>query len=48
VSNINHSGKLGDGTIGKYNATTGEAIDANFITGVLNAGFIAVKSPKSR
>ena len=38
----------GAGYIGKYNATTGATIDASFITELLNAGCIAVKSPKSR
>jgi hypothetical protein len=36
----------GAGYIGKYNANTGAKIDPNFITGLLNVGFIAVKSAK--
>jgi len=38
----------GNNAVGKYDAITGATIDANFLTQLLNAGYIAVKNPKSR
>jgi hypothetical protein len=32
-----------NGTVGKYNATTGAAINANFITGLITPVGLAVK-----